>query len=117
MKGQPFLRRLTFALQGLYLAFHREPSLRFHFLAGVGVLLVLLITQPSPIWWAIGALTIGLVIMAELMNAALETLADCLHPEQHPEIGAAKDIAAGAVLVVSAVALLVAIAFVLSLLQ
>ena len=117
MKGQPFLRRLIFALQGLYLAFHREPSLRFHFLAGIGVLLVLLITQPSPIWWAIGALTIGLVIMAELMNAALETLADCLHPEQHPEIGAAKDISAGAVLVVSVVALLVAIAFVLILLQ
>lgn len=112
MKGQPFIRRLTFALQGLYLAFRRERSLRFQALAGAAVLLVLLLTRPSPLWWAIGALTIGMVIMAELMNAALETLADRLHPEQHPEIGAAKDIAAGAVLVTSVAAVLVAAAFI-----
>ena len=37
--------------------------------------------------------------MAELANTALETLADHLHPDHHPEIGVAKDVAAGAVLV------------------
>ncbi len=51
--------------------------------------------------------------MAELFNAALETLADHLHPEEHPEIGAAKDIAAGSVLVAALIALLVAVAFLL----
>lgn len=113
MKGQPFFKRLAFALQGLYLAFSRERSIRFQVLAGAAVLVVLSITQPSPLWWAIGALTIGMVLMAELMNAALETLADRLHPEQHPEIGAAKDMAAGAVLVAAVVAVLVAATFVL----
>lgn len=57
-------------------------------------------------------MTIGLVMMAELMNAALETLADRLHPERHPEIGAAKDMAAGAVLAASVAAVLVAVAFI-----
>ncbi len=113
MKGQPFLKRLAFAFQGLYLAFRRERSIRFHVLAGFSVLAVLLITRPAPLWWAVGALTIGLVFMAELMNAALETLADCLHPEQHPEIGAAKDMAAGAVLIAAVVAVLVAASFIL----
>ncbi|MGZ8201357.1 MAG: diacylglycerol kinase [Methylosarcina sp.] len=112
MKGQSFVLRLRFALQGLYLAFRRERSLRFQALASAAVLLVLLLTQPSPLWWAIGALTTGMVIMAELMNAALETLADRLHPERHPEIGAAKDMAAGAVLMASVAAVLVAVAFV-----
>jgi undecaprenol kinase len=113
MKGQSFLKRLTFALQGLRCAFRRECSLRFHFLAGVAVVIVLLITQAAALWWAIGTVTIGLVVMAELFNAALETLADRLHPQQHPEIGAAKDIAAGAVLIASLAALCVALAFVL----
>lgn len=113
MKGQSFGRRLMFAIQGIYLAFRREQSIRFHVLACIGVLIVLTVTQPSALWWALGALTIGLVFVAELFNAALETLADHLHPEQHPEVGAAKDIAAGAVLVAALAALLVAVAFLL----
>jgi undecaprenol kinase len=113
VKGQPFSKRLTFALRGIGFAFRRERSLRFHFLAGLAVLAVLLLTQASALWWAIGAVTIGMVIAAELFNAALETLADRLHPQRHPEIGAAKDIAAGAVLIASIAALGVALAFIL----
>jgi undecaprenol kinase len=112
MKGQSFSRRLTFAFQGIRLAFRRERSIRFQALAGIAVLLILIITQPSALWWAIGAVTIGMVVMAELFNAALETLSDHLHPQQHPEIGVAKDIAAGAVLVAAIAAILVAIAFI-----
>lgn len=113
MKGQAFCKRLSFALQGLYLAFCRERSLRTHVMAGGGVILILIVTRPSILWWAIAALTVGMVLMAELFNAAMETLADYLHPEQHPEIGAAKDIAAGAVLVTAIVAVMVAVAFLL----
>ncbi len=111
MKGQSFGRRLRFAVDGIYMAFRREHSFRFQVLAGAGVLLVLLLTRPSPVWWSIGALAVGLVLMAELFNTAVEVLADHLHPEQHPEIRAVKDIAAGAVLISSIFAVLVAVAF------
>ena len=113
MKGQPFVKRLSFAFNGMRLAFLRESSLRFHAVAGATVLLILWITESSALWWAIAGVTIGLVITAELFNAALETLADHLHPEQHPEIGAAKDIAAGAVLAAALAAIFVAAAFIL----
>ncbi len=113
MKGQSFGRRLGFALQGLHTAFRREASVRLQLLACVGVLAVLLLTRPAPLWWAIAALAVGLVVVAELVNSALEALADRLHPERHPEIRAMKDIAAGAVLVASVVAVLVAVAFLL----
>ena len=113
MKGQPFIRRLSFALNGMRLAFRRESSLRFHAVAGAAVLLTLWITASSALWWALAGVTIGLVITAELFNTALETLADRLHPEQHPEIGAAKDIAAGAVLATVLAAIFVAVAFIL----
>lgn len=113
MKGQSFIRRLGFALHGLLLAVRREKSLRSHLLAAVIVLALLGIARAPPLWWALVALTTGFVLVTELLNSALETLLDYLHPEQHPEIGAAKDIAAAAVLVASAVAVAVGIAFVL----
>ena len=113
MKGLPFLRRLGFALAGLKLAARRERSFRFHLLAGAMVLGLLLATRPAPLWWARLGLATGLVLMAELFNSALETLLDHLHPDRHPAFGAAKDLAAGAVLVASVVALVVGLAFLL----
>jgi diacylglycerol kinase (ATP) len=49
--------------------------------------------------WCWIALAIALVWIAEALNSALEALADAIHPERDARIGAAKDLAAGAVLV------------------
>jgi undecaprenol kinase len=113
MKGHSFIKRMGYALHGLKLTVVREQSFRFHLLAAAAVALVLWWTRAAAFWWAVMALTVGLVMVAELFNSALETLADHLHPQRHPEIGAAKDMAAGAVLVASLIALVVAVAFVL----
>ena len=51
---------------------------------------------------------VSLVIATELINTALEHLADHLHPEQHPRIKIVKDCAAAAVLILSIGALWVA---------
>lgn len=112
MKGQNFLKRLKYAVDGISVAFFREKSFRFHLLAGIGVLLTLWITESSTMWWALSIVTIGLVIIAELFNSALETLMDHIHPHQHKEIGVAKDIAAGGVLIAALVAIVVAVAFI-----
>ena len=111
MKGRCFRERLGFALHGLQLAISRERSFRVHVLAGGGVLGVLLLARPPLVWWTVLALTAGFVMVTELVNTALETLADHLHPERHPEIGACKDIAAGAVLAAAATAVVVGIVF------
>lgn len=112
MKGQRWLTRLGYAFAGLQAAWQTEKSLRTHAAATAGVMLVLLITRAPAMWWAVMALTIGLVVATELINTALETLADHLHPQRHEAIRVTKDIAAAAVLVSSMVALLVAAAFV-----
>lgn len=44
----------------------------------------------------------------EALNSAPERLIDHLHPEIHPEIGIVKDMAAGAVLLLSGGAVIVA---------
>jgi diacylglycerol kinase (ATP) len=113
MKGQSFIRRVGFAWAGLRIATLRESSFRFHILAAALVFIALGITRAPIVWWAFCILAIGIVFVAELVNTALETLADHLHPEQHPQIGVVKDLAAAAVLVASLSALAIAFLFVL----
>ncbi|MDA8231348.1 MAG: diacylglycerol kinase [Magnetospirillum sp.] len=111
MKGGAFFRRAAFAAHGLVVALRREKSFRLQAAAAVAVFIVLAVMRPPALWWAIGTLASGTVLAAELINTALEILADRLHPDLHPEIRAAKDVAAAAVLVASFTALAVAVAF------
>jgi diacylglycerol kinase (ATP) len=110
MKNQPFVRRLGFALGGVAGALRTERSFRFQVAATLAVVVALVWLQPAPIWWATVALAIVLVLGAELMNTALEHLADHLHPDHHPQIKRVKDCAAAAVLIASLGALAVAVA-------
>jgi diacylglycerol kinase (ATP) len=57
--------------------------------------------------WCCVILAIGLVWVAEALNTAIETLTDLASPEMHPLAGRAKDIAAGAVLMASIIAVAV----------
>ena len=115
MKNRPFAERLQFALAGIAHALRAENSFRTHAVAAVGVLALLAFLRPAPVWWALVALTVAAVLAAELVNTALEHLADRLHPEQHPQIKAAKDCAAAAVLVCSIASLAVAAALLVDL--
>jgi diacylglycerol kinase (ATP) len=107
MKNQPFARRLGFALGGIADTLHSERSFRVHAIAAAGITAVMLWLQPAPIWWAVVALAVALVLVAELVNTAIEHLADHLHPESHPGIKRVKDCAAAAVLIESLSALVV----------
>jgi undecaprenol kinase len=110
MKNQPFARRLGFALGGITYTLRSEKSFRFHAAAAVGVTIAMLWLRPAPLWWAVIALATAFVLAAELVNTAIEHLADHLHPESHPGIKMVKDCAAAAVLIASIGALLVAAA-------
>jgi undecaprenol kinase len=117
MKNQPFLRRLGFAAAGVMSALRSERSVKFHALAAVAAFVILGWLRPAPVWWAVVILIVALVLAAELLNTAIESLADLLHPEQDPRIGRVKDLAAAAVLVVSAGALAIAAALLFDLLR
>ena len=116
MKNQPFLRRVGFAVNGLAAALG-ESSFKTQLVAGVAVLAALVWLRPAPLWWALVALAVALVLAAELANTGVARLADRLHPETHPEIKLVKDCLAAAVLVASLGALAVAAALVFDLLR
>jgi len=117
MKGQGFIRRFGYARNGIVTAFRRERSMRTHGAAVVAVAIFLALTGASTLWWALVGLAVGLVLVAEMANTAIEALADLLHPGQHPEIGVAKDVAAGAVLIATLVAIVVGLAYCVELLR
>ncbi len=108
MKNRPFSERLLAAVAGLRAGWQRERSFRTQVVASGAALLLLIVMRAPAIWCAVVALAAGLVLAAELVNAALEALVDRLHPDIHPEMRAVKDMAAGGVLLSSIVALVVA---------
>ena len=57
--------------------------------------------------WALIWLTIGLMLVSEAMNTALEKTLDTLHPDRHPGVGLAKDMAAAATFCASVVSIII----------
>jgi diacylglycerol kinase (ATP) len=86
-----------FAMQGFRTAFRTERNIKV-MLAGATLAVVAgLIVGLDAVRWAIVLLCCGVVLSAELVNTAIETIVDLVSPEFHPLAGRAKDIAAAAV--------------------
>lgn len=86
---------------GLWRLVREEKNARIHLAATVIAIAAALWVRLSAMEWAMIVLAIVLVWAAEAANSALERIADVVSPHRHPMIGAAKDLAAAAVLVVA----------------
>jgi diacylglycerol kinase (ATP) len=115
-KNQSFPARLSFALHGLSHALRSEHSVQIQAGVFAVALAALVVLRPRPVWWALVLLASAAVFAAELLNTAIEELADHLHPQPHPRIRLVKDCAAAAVLVAVLGALGVGLAFLVQLL-
>jgi diacylglycerol kinase (ATP) len=100
------IRSYGFALKGIRALF-AENNFKIQLLAAVVVIALGFSLAISLLHWLILLGCIGMVLMAEAMNTAIEKLCDYLHPEQHPAIGKVKDIAAGGVLIIAIIAALI----------
>jgi undecaprenol kinase len=111
-KNRPFAARLGCALRGFARALSSERNLRIQLAVFAGALVALLVLHPGALWWALVLSSSAAVFACELLNTAIEQLADALHPEDSAAIGAVKDCAAAAVLITCVGALAVAAALV-----
>jgi len=111
-KNLPFFRRFVFAMQGLRTSWIGEISFRTHIIIAFLAVVATALARPAPVWWALLALAIGAVISAELLNTAIERLADHVQPQIDEEIKIVKDVAAAGVLIAALSAIAVAAAFV-----
>jgi diacylglycerol kinase len=102
-----FISRVQFALQGWSAFFRNEKHGQIQAVVAVVVVAAGAYFGISIIEWMVLLLCIGLVLSLEMVNTAIEKLADQTHPEHHPQIGLVKDVAAGAVLWASVISVVV----------
>lgn len=99
----------THAIRGIVAALRTEHNLRIHFVAAIVITAAGIYFKISRGEWMALALAIGFVITTELINSAIELLADFISPGHHKDIGKIKDIASGAVLIAAITAVVIGI--------
>lgn len=100
MLAQRF-KSFYFALKGIFILFKEETNARIHLFVATIVIISGWMLNISISEWCLVTLCITLVIMAEAFNTAIENLTDLVSPDIHPLAGKTKDLAAGAVLIIS----------------
>jgi diacylglycerol kinase len=95
------------AFSGLRRLITSERHFQLHLIAATCAVILAAFLNFSRLEWAILIVTIGLVLVAEGLNSAIERAIDITTPGFHPSAKAAKDIAAAAVLIAAIISVLV----------
>ncbi|MCL4367301.1 diacylglycerol kinase family protein [Patescibacteria group bacterium] len=101
------LLSFKYAFVGLKDAVKEEPHLKFHLSFALLVIAAGFYFNITREDWALVFVMIGLVLTAELTNTATEAIVDSFTISQHPKAKFAKDIAAGAVLILAITSVIV----------
>lgn len=89
---------MGYAWSGLVCFFRSETHATIHFLVAVMVVGLAWMLSVSRMEWVSLLLAIALVVLAEILNTALEKIADFVQPEKDARIKIIKDLAAAGVL-------------------
>jgi diacylglycerol kinase (ATP) len=92
-------RAFGYSLSGLVAAFRFESAFRQELALIVVMVALALVAKLSAVEWVLLVLSMGFVLVTELLNSAVEAVVDRVSLERHPLSGRAKDIASAAVLV------------------
>ena len=95
---EPFSKSLGYAWRGFWSALYEERNMRIHLVIAVLALLACAALRVAFWGWIVVICLIGLVVVAELINTAIEAAVDLASPQEHPIAAKAKDVAAAAVL-------------------
>lgn len=90
-----------YAFEGIKQAYLGEQNMRIHFFMASLVIIFGFFLKISYMEWLVCLLLIGLVIMAEFINTAVEYVVDLASPKVHPLAKAAKDTASAGVLMMA----------------
>jgi diacylglycerol kinase len=93
------IKSFGFAFNGLKILIKEEHNSRIHLFAVFCVLVAGFFFKLSANEWIAVVFAIGFVISLEILNSAIENIADFISPEKHYLIKKIKDLAAAAVLI------------------
>ncbi|NCT08992.1 MAG: diacylglycerol kinase family protein [Flavobacteriia bacterium] len=89
------IKSFKYAFKGLWILLTTEDSIKVQVTVGVFATIMGFYFKISTIEWMFQLIVIGLVLMAEAANTAIEKIANFVHPEYHKKIEVIKDVAAG----------------------
>jgi diacylglycerol kinase len=107
MSRSNLLTSFRYAFTGLGYLLRTQRNARIHVSISLVIVALGLWLGLSTTQWAVIALTIGVVLMAESFNTVVEVMVDLVTEEYHPLAKIAKDAAAGAVLLLAMVAVVI----------
>lgn len=90
-----------FAGTGIISAFKSELNMQIHFCVMLLVIVCGIAFKISMIEWQVCIVLFGIVLAAEIFNTAIETVVDLVMPNINEKAKLAKDLSAGAVLVIA----------------
>jgi diacylglycerol kinase (ATP) len=100
-RAPTILDSFNYAFEGIIHVLRTQRNLRIHFAVAVAVLIVALALDVSKIELIALLLSITFVLIAEMLNSAIEGAIDATTTSFDPNAKLAKDVAAGAVLIAS----------------
>lgn len=99
MRSRSLLWSFDYAIRGIVYALRTQRNMRLHFLVSAAVFTAALALHVSGLELIALLFAVGLVLVAELINTAIESTVDLATETFDPLAAIAKDVAAGAVLV------------------
>jgi diacylglycerol kinase (ATP) len=103
-RSRSLLESFNFAFEGIIHVMRAERNLRIHFAIAVGVIVAAVAFDVTRMELIALLLAIAFVLIAEMLNSALEAVVDLVTPSVEPLAKIAKDVAGGAVLIATVTA-------------
>lgn len=103
------LRSFMYAFAGLKIFFRTEHNSWIELVSAIGVIILGKALHLNSYEWCFITIAIGLVLMAEIFNTAIESLTDIVSPDYSDMAKKVKDLSAAAVLVAAIAALCIGV--------
>jgi len=103
------IRSFRYAFNGLRVLFREEHNAQVHLFITIVVIVLGAIFSISPLEWVAVVFAIGFVFVTEILNTAMEDIADFISPQRDERIKRIKDLGAAAVLIAAITAIVVGV--------
>ena len=107
VKTKKLANSFKYATQGFLMSFKKERNMKIHIFIMLAVIILGCILKITKTEWIICIILFGLVISGEMFNTAIETTVDIAMPFKNPKAKIAKDVSAGAVLILAIISVVI----------
>ncbi|PKP11245.1 MAG: diacylglycerol kinase [Bacteroidetes bacterium HGW-Bacteroidetes-3] len=101
------IKAIKYAFNGFRILITSEKSIIAQVIIAFIMTIIGFLMNISATEWLFQIFAIGLILVAESLNTAIEKMADFIHPEYHQQIGRIKDISAGAAFFAAIIAVII----------